>query len=450
MLLGFQRLMQSFRVTAARHHAAGEFVDDDDFAIAHNVILVALEQFMRAQSLVHVMHEGDIAGIIERALGQHPEFAQQFFHMLIAGIGEIRRALLLVEFEVLFREVRNGFVSRDIEVGPIVGRPRNDQRRARLIDENRIDLIDDRIMMTALNHLGEIVFHIVAEIVEAELIVGAIGDVGGVGAAAFVVFEAMHDGSGRQTEEIIDAAHPFGVAAGEIVVDGDDMHALAGERIEVASERRNKRLALASPHFGNRAFVQHHAADQLDVEVPLPEDAARRLPHRRESRDEQVLEAFAGGSGLAKGHRPPGEFGIGEFSHFGLERVDRRDFRPIALETAIVRGTENLFREGAKHYKTTFLDQDRSTLFLVTSACLTIPSHRTGSRVQLDCIRVIFDPSMCFRPDSHALRGASKLGVGPSSSHRNCCTWRIKTRIATSGRPKKIMEIRSSGYPPDR
>jgi hypothetical protein len=36
-----------------------------------------------------------------------------------------------------------------------------------------------------------------------------------------------------QAEEAIEAAHPFGVAAGEVVVDGDDMDALAGERVEV-------------------------------------------------------------------------------------------------------------------------------------------------------------------------------------------------------------------------
>ena len=56
-----------------------------------------------------------------------------------------------------------------------------------LVDEDRNHLVDDRVMMAALSHLGELVFHIVAEIVEAELIVGAIGDIGGICAAAFVV-----------------------------------------------------------------------------------------------------------------------------------------------------------------------------------------------------------------------------------------------------------------------
>ena len=47
VLLGFQRLVQAFREAAARHHAAGEFVDDDDLVVADDVVLVALEQAMR-------------------------------------------------------------------------------------------------------------------------------------------------------------------------------------------------------------------------------------------------------------------------------------------------------------------------------------------------------------------------------------------------------------------
>jgi NAD(P)H-hydrate repair Nnr-like enzyme with NAD(P)H-hydrate dehydratase domain len=56
-LLGFQRLMQAFGEAAARHHAAGELVDDDHLAIADDVVLVALEQLVRAQRLVDVVDE---------------------------------------------------------------------------------------------------------------------------------------------------------------------------------------------------------------------------------------------------------------------------------------------------------------------------------------------------------------------------------------------------------
>ena len=54
---------------------------------------------------------------------------------------------------------------------------------------------------------------------------------------ALGIVEAVDDDAGGEAEEGIDPAHPFGVATGEIVVDGDDMHALAGERVEVDGER---------------------------------------------------------------------------------------------------------------------------------------------------------------------------------------------------------------------
>ncbi len=40
LFLGFQRLVQAFRIAAARHHAAGELVDDHHFVVADDVVLV--------------------------------------------------------------------------------------------------------------------------------------------------------------------------------------------------------------------------------------------------------------------------------------------------------------------------------------------------------------------------------------------------------------------------
>ena len=64
-LLGLERLVQPFRITAARHHAAGELVDDDDLAVADDVILVALEQLVGAQRLIDVVHDGDVLDVVE-------------------------------------------------------------------------------------------------------------------------------------------------------------------------------------------------------------------------------------------------------------------------------------------------------------------------------------------------------------------------------------------------
>ena len=157
------------------------------------------------------------------------------------------------------------------------------------------DLVDDGEFMPALHHLRHVVFHVVAQIVEAEFVVGAVGDVGGIGLAALVVVEAVHDHADAHAEEAVDLPHPFGVAAGEIVVDGDDMDALAGERVEIDGERRDQRLAFAGAHLGDRAFVQHHAADQLHVEMALLQRALGRLAHGGEGGNGEIVERLAGG-----------------------------------------------------------------------------------------------------------------------------------------------------------
>ena len=108
--------MESFGVAAPRHHPSSELVDNYDLALAHNVILVALEQFMRAQGLVDVMHDGDIDCLVERTFGKNPELAQQGLHMFIAGLGEIGRALFFVEFEFTGDEARDHLIDSYIEI----------------------------------------------------------------------------------------------------------------------------------------------------------------------------------------------------------------------------------------------------------------------------------------------------------------------------------------------
>ena len=52
--LGLDGLVQTFAVAPAFHQAAGEFVHDDHFAVADDVVLVALEERMGAQGIVQV------------------------------------------------------------------------------------------------------------------------------------------------------------------------------------------------------------------------------------------------------------------------------------------------------------------------------------------------------------------------------------------------------------
>ena len=67
-----------------------------------------------------------------------------------------------------------------VELGRVGDPARDDERGAGLVDEDRVDLVDDAVVVAALDLFGPAHGHVVAEVVEAELVVRAVGDVAGV------------------------------------------------------------------------------------------------------------------------------------------------------------------------------------------------------------------------------------------------------------------------------
>ncbi len=101
--------------------------------------------------------------------------------------------------------------------------------------------------MAALHHLGLVDGHVVAQVVKAHLVVRAVGDVGRIGLLALGARHVVHNQADAQAKEAVDLAHPLAVTAGEIIVDGDDVHALAGQRVEVGGQVATS--VLPSPVF---------------------------------------------------------------------------------------------------------------------------------------------------------------------------------------------------------
>ena len=71
--------------------------------------------------------------------------------------------------------------------------------------------------------------HVVAQVVEAEFVVRAVGDVAGVGLLPLAGLHAALDRADGQAEARVERAHPLHVAAGEVVVHRDDVNALAAD-----------------------------------------------------------------------------------------------------------------------------------------------------------------------------------------------------------------------------
>ena len=133
--------------------------------------------------------------------------------------------------EDLLFEPRHKIVRHLIELGRFFTLAGDDERGSGFIDQNGVDLVDDGKRMAALDHFFFVDGHVVAEIVEAELIVRAVGDVGSVGRSSLGGGQVMDDQADGETEEAVDLAHPLRVALGKIIVDGDDVNAFSGEGV---------------------------------------------------------------------------------------------------------------------------------------------------------------------------------------------------------------------------
>ena len=323
--LRLDRLVQAIGPAPAVHHAAGELVDDHDLTVLDDIVGVDAEHLDRLQRLIDVMHDLRVLDVVEIVALKQARGFEQALDMLGAVFGQVDRLGLFVLLIIILGQVEDDLVDADIKLGLVVGRARDDQRGARFVDQDRIDLVDDAEVEGAVDHLLAVELHIVAEVIEAQLVVRRIGDVAVIGVAALRLIKVRDDDPGCQAQEAIDGAHPFGVARREIVVDRDDMDALAFERVEVAGQSRHQRLAFTRRHFGDLAAVEDDAADHLHVEMAHAERADRRLAHRRKGFGQDVVERLAGREPVAECLRLCLQSGIVERLHRGLERVDLVD-----------------------------------------------------------------------------------------------------------------------------
>ena len=136
--------------------------------------------------------------------------------------------------------------------------------------------------------------HIVAQIIKAEFVIGAKSYVATVSKFSFGEIHIVENQSDTQAQELIKPSHPFGVAAGEVVIDGNHMNALAAERVEVNGQGCDEGFTFAGFHFSDFAFMKTHAAHKLNVEMAHTEHAARRLAADGKSFGQNIFHSFAG------------------------------------------------------------------------------------------------------------------------------------------------------------
>ena len=122
--------------------------------------------------------------------------------------------------------------------------------------------------MAALHEVGRRNGHVVAQIVETELIVSSEGDICLVSLAALRrVGAVLVDTVNGKTVEHIERSHPLGVTLGQIVVDGHHVHTVASQGIQEHRERSHERLTFTRCHLGNLTLMEHGTTEELHVVV---------------------------------------------------------------------------------------------------------------------------------------------------------------------------------------
>jgi len=113
---------------------------------------------------------------------------QQLLGVHVTVFGQKHLVLLFVDpvvaaagFLGLARKLRREVVQPVVHLDVVVGLAGDDQRRPCFVDQDRVDFVDDCVMESALAARRDFVLHVVAQVVEAEFVVGPVRDVGVVG-----------------------------------------------------------------------------------------------------------------------------------------------------------------------------------------------------------------------------------------------------------------------------
>jgi hypothetical protein len=179
----------------------------------------------------------------------------------------------------------------------------------------------------------------------------------------------VQDAADREAQKCINRAHPLAVARGEVIVDGDDVDAAPGERVEVHREGGHQRLAFAGRHFGDAPRVQRVSADELHVEwnhLPFErvaahgdftaQQAAARVLHHGKRFGQDLIEptrqfilVLDFGKLLLPCGRLLAQDFVGDLLQFGLKSVDLAHHGGDFLQLAVVLGADDLSYDKTYH-----------------------------------------------------------------------------------------------------
>ena len=148
-------------------------------------------------------------------------------------------------------------------------------------------------MVRPLDAVLERVLHIVAQVIEAELVVGPIGDIRLVCRPAFRFGHVVPDHTDAQAQKLVDRSHPFGITPGQIVIHRDHVNTVTGQGVEVDSKSGDQGFPFPGLHLSNFALMKDFTTDELHVEMTHTQGTSTRFANCGKGFGENIVKRFA-------------------------------------------------------------------------------------------------------------------------------------------------------------
>jgi hypothetical protein len=242
---------------AFKGEASFVFVDGDDAVVADEVVAVAGEEVVGVEGVVDGGGPGGVFFVVEAAL------AEKGFGGVEAGVGDFDVLAVVVDevVEAVDEGAGDGAGAEGAVffAGMFAG---EDEGDASFVDEDGVGFVDDEGVEVALDAFFGGEGAAVAKVVEAGFGGSEVGDIGLVCLAATGGVGRLGDGGDGEAEGFVDGAHPLRVAAGEIVVGGEDVDG-AGFGAEGGGGDGGEGFAFAGLHFDDAVIEEGEGAPDL-------------------------------------------------------------------------------------------------------------------------------------------------------------------------------------------
>ena len=316
MLFGFDSLMQPLAVSPAHEYAPGKLIYNKNLTVLYDIVSVLLKKEICLKRLYYMMIQFLILRIRKVSA---PEY---FFAFCNAFIGKLHGFRLFIKREILIlNKTAYGTIHNVVHFGGFFTGTGNNKRRTRFIDQYAVDLVHYCIIQLSLHPVAVVYYHIVTQIIKAELTVCSVGDIAAVCLALFLRLHLRQHSADAQPQEVVQLAHPVRLKRCQILIYRYDMNALSFQRIKICRQRSHQRFALASAHFGNSALMQHDSAYKLNNERLHAKDTPCRLAANRKSFNKYIIGGFTLCQTPAEFRRLCFELCIAELFHLRRKRI---------------------------------------------------------------------------------------------------------------------------------